>query len=111
MSKLKFKIRKADTVVIIAGKDRGKKGKVISVDPTSARVVVEGVNLCTKRIKPNVNNPQGRIEKVEASIHISNVMLFDPNANKPSRVGFRVLQDGKKVKYFKKSNQEVKEVK
>jgi len=101
-------IRKGDTVVVIAGKDKGKRGQVISVDPQKRRVVVEGINMCTKRIKPNAQTPQGSILRVEASIHISNVMMFDPNANKPSRVGRRLSADGKMVKYFKSSNEEVK---
>lgn len=108
MNNIKLHIRKGDTVVVITGKDKKKKGQVISVDPQKRRVVVEGINICVKRIKPNAQTPQGRIEKVESSIHISNVMLWDPTANKPSKVGRRLSIDGKIVKYFKNSKEEIK---
>jgi large subunit ribosomal protein L24 len=86
--KPKFNIRKGDSVVVIAGddKDRSTPRQVLSVNPTDAKVLVEGVNMKTKHLKPNAQNPQGGIVKEEAPIHISNVMLWDATAKAPSRV-------------------------
>lgn len=106
--KNKLPFRTGDSVVVLCGKDKKKRGKIIAVDTSRMRVVVEGVNLCTKRIKPNAQNPQGRIEQIEASIHVSNVMLWDESKGKGSRIGRRLSETGKMVRYFKSSNQEVK---
>ncbi len=94
-------IKKGDTVVIIAGKDKGKRGKVLSVNPTTNRVVVEGANKVKKHQKPNRVNPQGGIMNVEAPIHVSNVMYLDTKANRPTRIGHKVLKTGEKVRYSK----------
>lgn len=104
MSSPKFKIRKGDQVVVIAGKDKGKKGEVLKVIPTESRVVVAGVNTVKRHTKPS-RTAQGGIVQKEASIHISNVQLLDPKTNKGTRVGFKLLNDGKKVRVSKKSGE------
>lgn len=103
------KIVKGDDVVIIAGKHKGASGVVLRVIDEE-RVVVENVNIVKRHTKPNprLGNPGGIIEK-EAPVHISNVALFNPVTNKPDRVGFKALEDGRKVRYFK-SNGEVVDV-
>ena len=93
-----FKIKKGDTVKVIAGKDNGKEGKVVSVDQKTGKVVVEGVNMITKHTKPNAANPNGGIVQKEAPIDASNVMLV--YKGKATRVGFDV-KDGKKVRVAK----------
>ena len=93
-----FKIKKGDTVKVIAGKDNGKEGKVVSVDQKTGKVVVEGVNMITKHTKPNAANPNGGIVQKEAPIDGSNVMLV--HNGKATRVGFDV-KDGKKVRVAK----------
>lgn len=103
----KLHIKKGDTVYVNAGNDKGKTGKVLSVSPKEDRAIVEGVNLVSKHTKPNAKAPQGGIIKSEASIHISNLQLIDPKSGKPTRVGFK-FEDGKKVRYAKKSGEEVK---
>jgi large subunit ribosomal protein L24 len=97
-------IRKNDQVVVRAGKDRGKKGRVLSVIPTRNRVIVEGVNLIKRHTRPNPQkNIKGGIVEREASIHASNVMLLDPDTNEPTRVGKKVLSDGSRVRIGRKS--------
>ena len=97
-------IRKNDQVMIRAGKDRGKKGRVLSVVPGSNRVIVEGVNLIKRHTRPNPQkNIKGGIIEREASIHASNVMLLDPDTNEPTRVGKQVLSDGSRVRIGRKS--------
>ena len=92
------RIRKGDTVVVITGSDKGKRGEVLSVAPKDGRAVVQGVNIAKRHTKPQgVNQPGGIIER-EATIHLSNLALLDPQTNKPTRVGFRVLDDGRKVR-------------
>jgi large subunit ribosomal protein L24 len=94
-------------VIVIAGNDKGKTGKVLSVDPAKDRAIVEGVNMVSKHTKPNAKQPQGGIIKKEAPIHISNLNLIDPKSGKPTRVGFKVEGD-KKVRIAKKSGEEIK---
>jgi large subunit ribosomal protein L24 len=105
MTQSKAKIKKGDEVIIIAGKDKGKRGTVLQVHRQSAgaaRVLVEGANMVKKHVKPNpqANQPGGIVDR-ESSIDISSVMLFDHTSNKGSRVGCRVLEDGRKVRYLK----------
>ncbi len=95
------KIKREDFVVVIAGKDRGKKGKVLRVIPKKQRVVVEGVNIVKKHQKPTATTAGGIIEK-PAPIHVSNVMLVCPKCGKATRVGFTFLEDGSKVRKCKK---------
>ena len=101
------RIKKGDTVYVNAGNDKGKTGKVLSVDLAKQRVIVEGVNMVSKHTKPNAKQPQGGIIKQEAPVHVSNLNLLDPKSGKPTRVGFKV-EDGKKVRYAKKSGEEIK---
>ena len=102
------RIRKDDEVIVIAGKDKGRRGKVTRVVENGERVIVAGVNMVKRHTKPNParNVPGGIIER-EAAIHVSNVMLFNPVTKKGDRVGFRVLEDGRKVRYFKSNNEVV----
>ena len=90
-----MKIRKNDMVMIIAGNDRGKTGKVLKVFPKKYRVIVEGINLRKRHTNPNQRNPQGGILEKEASIHASNVMILDPKSNEPTRIGSRIILDEK----------------
>ena len=103
----KIHIKKGDTVYVNAGNDKGKTGKVLSVDPSKDRAIVEGINMVSKHTKPNAQNPQGGIIKQEAGIHVSNLQLIDPQSGKPTRVGHKVV-DGKKIRYAKKSGEEIK---
>ena len=103
----KLHIKKGDTVYVNAGNDKGKTGKVLSVDPKADRAVVEGINMVSKHTKPNSKQPQGGIVKQEAGIHISNLNLIDPQSGKPTRVGYKTV-DGKKVRFAKKSGEEIK---
>ncbi len=103
----KFHIKKGDTVIVNAGNDKGKTGKVLSVLRSKDRAIVEGVNMVSKHTKPNAKYPQGGILKQEAGIHISNLQLIDPQSGKATRVGYRV-EDGKKVRFAKKSGEEIK---
>jgi large subunit ribosomal protein L24 len=102
----KLKIKKGDTVKVIAGAYKGKEGKVLEMLPKKNRVLVEGVNIISKHSKPSNENPQGGIIKKEAPIHISNVMLIDNKGN-ATRVGRRI-EDGKIVRYSKKSGEVIK---
>ena len=103
---IKLKIKKGDTVQVIAGDHKGEKGKVLKVDREKNRAIVEGVNLVSKHTKPSAQNPQGGIIKKEAPIHISNLSLLDPKSGEPTRVEYQV-KDGKKVRISKKSKQVV----
>ena len=104
----KLHIKKNDTVVVLAGQDKGKTGKVLKVLVDEKRALVEGVNMVSKSTKPSAKNPQGGIVKQEAPIHISNLSLVDPKSGKPTRVGIKVAEDGKKVRIAKKSGEEIK---
>jgi large subunit ribosomal protein L24 len=107
MAKAKLKIKKGDEVVILTGKDKGSKGEVLKVLPEERRVIVQGVNVVKKHRKPTQLNPQGGIETIEKSIDVSNVALVDPKEGKATRVGFKVLKDGKKVRVAKRSGETV----
>lgn len=104
----KFHIKKGDEVIILAGKNKGEKGKVLRVIKEDDRAVVEGWNMVSKSTKPTAKNPQGGIIQVEAPIHISNLSLIDPKSGKPTRVAIKVNEDGKKVRIAKKSGEEIK---
>ena len=104
----KLHIKKNDTVVVLAGQDKGKTGKVLKVLVDENRALVEGVNMVSKSTKPSAKNPQGGIVKQEAPIHISNLSLVDPKSGKPTRVGIKVAENGKKVRIAKKSGEEIK---
>lgn len=99
------KIKKDDTIIVLTGKDRGRTGRVIK-HLRENRILVEGINLVKKHQKPNPQkNIQGGIVTKETGIHISNIALLNPVTKKPDRVGFRVLEDGRKVRYFKSNNE------
>ena len=104
----KLHIKKNDTVIVLAGEDKGKTGKVLKVLVSENRAVVEGVNIVSKSTKPSAKYPQGGIVKQEAPIHISNLSLVDPKSGKPTRVGIKLTEDGKKVRVAKKSGEEIK---
>lgn len=102
-----MRIKSGDTVVVISGKDKGKKGRVLEVYNAKDRVLVEGVNMATKHQKPNQKKPQGGIIHMEQSIHVSNVMIFDAKAGKGVRVGMKKLENGEKVRISKKSGEQI----
>ena len=104
----KLHIKKGDTVYVNAGEHKGKTGKVIKVLVDKNRAVVEGVNIVSKSQKPSAKNPQGGFVKVEAPIHISNLNVVDPKTGKPTRIGRRFNEEGKLVRYAKKSGEEIK---
>jgi len=106
MAQPKMKIKKGDKVVVLTGKDKGAKGEVLSVIPAKARVVVQGVNMATRHKKPSQIS-SGGIEKIEKSIHVSNVALADPKTGEATRVGYTTLKDGKKVRVANKSGETV----
>ncbi|WP_422658451.1 50S ribosomal protein L24 [Paenibacillus sp. EC2-1] len=103
----KLHVKKDDTVIVISGKDKGKKGRVIAAYPRENRVLVEGVNMMKKHQKPNQQNPQGGIIEQEAPIHVSNVMHVDPKSGNVTRIGYKVLDNGKKVRIAKKSGESI----
>ncbi len=98
-----LRIKKDDQVVVIAGKDKGKAGKVLQVIPETQRVLVEHINMVKKARRRTQTNQQGGIVEIEAPIHISNLMLVDKKTNKPARFGVSVLKDGTKVRVSKKN--------
>ncbi len=104
----KLNIRKGDKVKVIAGDDKGKEGTVLEIIPEKRRVVVEGVNIATKHAKPSAGKPEGGINKVEAPIHISNLMLIDPASGKPTRVGRKLDDKNKLQRYSKKTGELIK---
>ncbi len=107
MSK-KLHIKKGDTVYVNAGEDRKKTGRVLEVITEKNRAIVEGVNLVSKHTKPNAEHPQGGIIKREASIHISNLQVVDPTKGVPTKIGRRLNDKQKLVRYAKKSGEEIK---
>ncbi len=105
---VKLHIKKGDTVYVNAGDNRGQQGKVLEVLVDKRRAIVEGVNMVSKHTKPNAKNPQGGIIKQEASIAIDNLQVVDPKSGKPTRIGRRAGENGKLVRYAKKSGEEIK---
>lgn len=103
----KLHLKSGDTVKVLSGDDRGRTGKVTSVDRVKGRAVVEGINMVKKHLKPSATNPQGKIEEVEAPIYISKLMVVDSN-NQASRIGRKKDDNGKLVRYSKKSGEVLK---
>ncbi|MEP1094588.1 MAG: 50S ribosomal protein L24 [Cyclobacteriaceae bacterium] len=103
MKQVKFHVRKGDTVKIIAGNDKGKSGKVLEVNRVKYRAIVEGANMVTKHVKPTAESPEGGIQKTEAAIHLSNLMVVDPASGDAARIGRKQNADGKMQRYSKKS--------
>jgi len=104
----KLHIKKGDSVIIITGEAKGQQGRVLNVLVKKRRAIVEGVNMVLKHTKPNAQNPQGGILKKEAPIHISNLLLVDPSSGEPTRIGRRLNENNKLVRYSKKSDEEIK---
>jgi large subunit ribosomal protein L24 len=102
--KMTKKIRKGDNVVVLTGRDKGKTGDILRVMRDDRRVIVQGVNIVKRHTAPSQNNPGG-IDEKEASIHVSNVSLVDPDSGKPTKVGFKVLEDGRKVRVARGSGE------
>jgi len=101
---VKLKIKKGDKVVVIAGRDKGKSGEVVRVFPTTNRALVQGVNMIKRHTRPRPGEPGGIVEK-EAAIHISNIAHIDPGSNRPTRIGYKILEDGRKVRFAKRSGE------
>lgn len=101
------KIKRGDTVIVLAGKDKGRSGRVLKVMPAENRVVVEGVNMARKHVKPSMADPQGGVKSVEAPLHVSNVAMRDPKTGEATRVGFKVLENGEKVRIAKRSGVQI----
>ena len=104
----KYHIKKGDTVYVNSGDDKGKTGRVLEVLTKKGRAVVEGVNIISKSTKPTAKYPQGGIIKMEAPVAISNLNVVDPKTGKPTRIGRRLNEEGKLVRYSKKSGEEIK---
>ncbi len=104
----KLHIKKGDSVVVISGNYKGQKGRVLEIIRKTNRAIVEGVNIIKKHTKPNAESPQGGIIEKEAPIHISNLMFEDPKTKSPTRIGRRLNDKGKLVRYSKKSGEEIK---
>ena len=101
----KLHIKSGDTVKVIAGNDKGKTGKVLEIISEKNRALVEGVNIVTKHVKPSAAKPEGGIEKTEAAIHISNLMVVDPSKGEPTRIGRKLNDNGKLQRYSKKTGE------
>jgi large subunit ribosomal protein L24 len=101
------RIKKGDKVVVLAGRDKGREGEVMKVIPAEGRVVVAGVQQVKRHQKPGPRNPQGGIVTKEAAIDLSNVAHLDPKDGKPTRIGFKFLEDGRKVRYAKRSGEHI----
>lgn len=104
----KLHIKKGDMVYVNTGEYKGQQGRVLEVQVSNYKAIVEGVNMVSKHTKPNATNPDGGIIKKEAAVHISNLMLVDPSSGKPTRIGRRLGNNNKLVRYSKKSEEEIK---
>jgi large subunit ribosomal protein L24 len=100
----KLKIKKGDNVVVISGRDKGRTGEVLRVFPTERRIIVQGVNIAKRHTKPRMGEPGGIVEK-ELTLHISNVAHVDPASGKPTRIGYKMLDDGRKVRVARRSGE------
>jgi len=100
----KLKIKKGDTVVVISGRDKGKRGEVLRVFPDENRVIVQGVHMARRHTRQSFGNPGGIIDK-ELTIHVSNVAHVDPRSGTPTRIGYRILDDGRKVRIARRSGE------
>lgn len=100
----KLKIKKGDSVVVISGRDKGKRGEVLRVFPDENRVIVQGVHIARRHTRPRFGEPGGIIDK-ELTIHVSNVAHIDPRSSQPTRVGYRILDDGRKVRVARRSGE------
>ena len=105
---IKIKVKTGDQVRVLAGDHKGSEGKIVKLLRSKNLAIVEGVNMVSKHSKPNADNPQGGIVKQEAPIHLSNLMVVDSSSGKPSKIGRRLNDKGKLVRYSKKSGEEIK---
>lgn len=103
-----MRLRKNDIVMVMAGRSKGKTGKILTLDWESQRALVEKVNMVKKHRKPTAQDKQGGIVEKEASIHLSNLMLLDPKDKKPTRIGFQVAKDGEKIRVARRSGEAIK---
>ncbi len=108
MAMKKFHIKKGDKVKVLSGEDKGKEGTVLEMVTRTGKAIVEGINVVKKHKKPDANNPQGGIVQTEAPIYISKLMLIDPSTNEPTRVGRKLDENGKLVRYSKKTQEIIK---
>lgn len=106
--RMKLRLKKGDLVQVLSGKYKGKQGKVVATHPADNKVTVEGVNIVKKHQKPNKAHPQGGILEITKPIWVSKVAIVDPTANKPSRIGYKLNNDGSKTRVFKSSGKEIK---
>lgn len=104
----KLHIKKGDQVIVNSGEYKGQKGRVLTIDRNKSRAIVEGVNIVSKHTKPNAKSPQGGITKQEAPVHISNLNLIDPSSGESTRIGRKLNDKNKLVRYSKKSGEEIK---
>lgn len=104
----KLHIKRGDTVLVLSGNSKGKKGRVLEVYVDKYRAIVEGVNMVTKHMKPSASNPNGGIEKQEAAVHLSNLMLVDPASGEGTRIGRKLNNDGKLQRFSKKTGEFIK---
>jgi large subunit ribosomal protein L24 len=102
-----FKIKKGDKVVVLTGKDKGREGEVVRVLRTERRALVSGVNMVKRHTKPSRANAQGGIVEKEAPIHLSNIAIRDPKDGKPTKVGYKTLEDGRKVRIARRSGETI----
>jgi len=100
----KLKIKKGDSVIVITGRDKGKTGEVLRVFPADSRVIVQGIHVAKRHTKPRMGDPGGIVEK-ELTIHISNVAHIDPRSSEPTRIGYKHLDDGRKVRFARRSGE------
>jgi large subunit ribosomal protein L24 len=100
----KMKIKKGDNVVVISGRDKGKSGEVLRVFPAESRVIVQGVHVARRHTRQSMGNPGGIVDK-ELTIHVSNIAHIDPSSSKPTRVGYKFLGDGRKVRFARRSGE------
>ena len=101
---VKLKIKRGDNVVVISGRDKGKQGEVLRVFPAESRVIVQGVHIARRHTRQRMGDPGGIVEK-ELTIHVSNVAHIDPSSGKPTRVGYKMLEDGRKVRVARRSGE------
>lgn len=104
----KIRLKKGDKVIVLSGKNKGQTGTISAVHPKENKVTVDGINVVKKHIKPNRDNPQGSISEITKPIWVSKVAVVEPTSKKPSRIGFQVGKDGKKVRIYKSSGKEIK---
>ncbi len=104
----KLHIRKGDTAIVISGNDKGKKGQVLEIIREKNRAIIEGVNMITKHVKPSANHPEGGIDKTEAPLHISNIMVVEPSNGEPTRIGRKLNDENKMQRFSKKTGELIK---